>query len=313
MKLPHIGMGTFGSDQFTPEQVSNAVYGAIKCGYRLFDCAAVYGNEDKIGQVFKRAFDDGLVKREDLIITSKVWNDMHGSGDVLISCAKSLKDLQLDYIDLYFVHWPFPNYHAPGCDGDSRNPDSRPFCPEEFMQVWRQMERLQDAGLVKNIGMSNMTVKKLESVLPHCRIRPVALEMELHPAFQQPELFNYCKKEGITPIGFCPIGSPTRPERDKTPEDISATQMPEIVEIAKARGVHPAIICLKWAVTRGQIPIPFSVYENEYESNLQLTTDPLTDDEMAIIAAADKNCRLIKGQVFLWEGADSWKDIWDEA
>ena len=313
MKLPHIGMGTFGSDQFTPEQVSNAVYGAIKCGYRLFDCAAVYGNEDKIGQAFKRAFDDGLVKREELIITSKVWNDMHGSGDVLISCAKSLKDLQLDYIDLYFVHWPFPNYHAPGCDGDSRNPDSRPFCPEEFMQIWRQMERLQDAGLVKNIGMSNMTVKKLESVLPHCRIRPVALEMELHPAFQQPELFNYCKKEGIAPIGFCPIGSPTRPERDKTPEDISATQMPEIVEIAKARGVHPAIICLKWAVTRGQIPIPFSVYENEYESNLQLTTDPLTDDEMAIIAAADKNCRLIKGQVFLWEGADSWKDIWDEA
>jgi len=305
-------MGTFGSDRFTPQQVSDAVYGAIKCGYRLFDCAAVYGNEDKIGQVFKRAFDEGIVKREELIITSKVWNDKHGDGDVLISCKKSLQDLQLDYLDLYFVHWPFPNYHAPGCDGDSRNPDSRPFCPDEFMLVWRQMEKLHDMGLVKNIGMSNMTVKKLDSVLPLCRIRPAALEMELHPAFQQPVLFDYCIREKITPIGFCPIGSPTRPERDKTATDVSATEMPEIVEIAKARGVHPAIICLKWAVTRGQVPIPFSVYENEYESNLRLTTsDPLTSEEMAKITAANKNCRLIKGQVFLWESAKGWEDLWD--
>ena len=121
--IPGIGMGTFGSDRFTPEQVSAAVGGAIEAGYRLFDCAAVYGNEDLIGEVFKAAFDKGTVKREELFITTKVWNDMHGNGDVLLSCAKSLKDLKLDCIDLFFVHWPFPNYHAPGCDGDSRNPD----------------------------------------------------------------------------------------------------------------------------------------------------------------------------------------------
>jgi len=313
MEIPCIGMGTFGSDRFTPDEVSGAVYGAIRAGYRLFDCASIYGNEDKIGKVFEKAFVDGLVKREDLTITSKVWNDMHGAGDVLISCAKTLKDLKLDYVDIYFIHWPFPNYHPIGCDVDSRSPDARPFKTDEFMGVWKQMERLVDMGLVKSIGMSNMTIPKLEAVLPLCRIKPSAIEMELHPAFQQPELFDYCIRKGILPIGFCPIGSPTRPDRDKESGDIAATEMPEIQAIAKAHNVHPAVICLKWAVQRGQVPIPFSIYENEYVSNLRSVTEkPLSEGEMAQIVMADKNCRLIKGHVFLWESAQDWRDLWDE-
>jgi len=313
MPIPCIGMGTFGSDRYTPLQVSEAVRGAIKYGYRLFDCASVYGNEDLIGHVFDEAIKNGEVKREDLVITSKVWNDMHGKGDVLLSCARTLRDLRLDYIDIYFVHWPFPNYHAPGCDGDARNPDSRPFFTEEFMAAWRQMEKLADMGLVRSIAMSNMTIPKLEQVLPLCRIQPAAIEMELHPAFQQPELFDYCMNKGIQPIGFCPIGSPDRPERDVAPGDVTVTQMPVIAEIAGAHGVHPAIVCLKWAVQRGQIPIPFSIRPDNYESNLRcVTEDPLSDDEMARIAAADKNCRLVKGQVFLWEGAADWRALWDE-
>jgi len=312
-EIPCMGMGTFGSDRFSPEQVSTAVAGAIRCGYRLFDCASVYGNEDLIGKVFEDAMKEGAVKREELFITSKVWNDMHGQGDVLLSCAQTLKDLRLDYLDFYFVHWPFPNYHAPGCDGDSRNPDSKPFSVEEFMSTWRQMERLVDIGLVRNIGMSSMTIPKLEAVLPLCRIKPTVIEMELHPCFQQPELYDYVVAHGIQPIGFCPIGSPTRPDRDMTPDDIADIQVPELVEIAKAHGVHPAVICLKWAVQRGQIPIPFSIHENEYVSNLESTVrDPLTDAEMAVLKSVDKNCRLIKGQVFLWPGAESWHDLWDE-
>ncbi len=311
-KMPCMGMGTFGSDRFTPEQVSDAVGGAIKSGYRMFDCAAVYGNEALIGKVFKDAFDNGIVKREELFITSKVWNDMHGKGDVLLSMAQTLKDLQLDYIDAFFVHWPFPNYHAPGCDGDARNPDSKPFSVDAFMATWRQMEKLVDMGLAKNIGMSSMTVAKLEAVLPLCRIKPTVIEMELHPCFQQPELFDYCVKAGIEPIGFCPIGSPTRPERDKTEDDVVDIQDPAVVEVAKNHGVHPAVICLKWAVQRGQTPIPFSVFENEYVSNLKSTTeDSLTDAEMELLKSADKDCRLIKGQVFLWEGANGWEDLWD--
>lgn len=312
-QIPCIGMGTFGSDRFTPEQVANAVGGAIRVGYRLFDCAAVYGNEGLIGKVFQQALEEGVVRREELFITSKVWNNMHGKGDVLLSCAQTLKDLQLDYIDAFFVHWPFPNYHAPGCDGDSRNPDSRPFSVEEFMSTWRQMEHLHEMGLVRHLGMSNMTVPKLKAVLPLCRIKPAAIEMELHPCFQQPELFDYAVAEGIQPIGFCPIGSPTRPERDMTPDDIADIQVPEVMEIARAHGIHPAVVCLKWAVRRGQIPIPFSIHENEYTSNLKCTTeDPLTDKEMEILQSVDRNCRLIKGQVFLWNGANDWRDLWDE-
>ncbi len=311
-EIPCIGMGTFGSDRFTPEEISGAVAGAIRCGYRMFDCAAVYGNEDQIGQVFAKAFSEGVVKREELFITSKVWNNMHGKGDVLLSCAQTLKDLQLDYLDVFFVHWPFANYHAPGCDGDSRNPDSKPFDPEAFIATWRQMERLYDMGLTRHLGMSNMTIPKLEAVLPYCRIKPSLIEMELHPCFQQPELYDYCVSRQILPIGFCPIGSPTRPDRDKTEADIADIQMPELVAIAQKHGVHPAVICLKWAVQRGQIPIPFSIHENEYVSNLRCTVeDPLSEEEMAVMASLDRNCRLIKGQVFLWEGAKGWEDLWD--
>lgn len=311
-EIPCMGLGTFGSDKYGAEQVSQAVYGAIRYGYRLIDCAAVYQNEDSIGEVLQRVMQEGTVERKDLFVTSKVWNDMHGEGKVLESCRKSLQDLKLDYLDLYFVHWPFPNYHAPGCSGDSRNPDSRPFSVEEFMATWRQCEELVDKGLVRYIGMSNMTIPKLEAVLPLCRIQPAALEMELHPSFQQKELFAYAQEHNILPIGYCPIGSPSRPERDRTDEDIADTQMPAVLAAAEAHGVHPAVICLKWAVQRGQVPIPFSVKKEQYISNLKCASeDPLTDEEMKAIAVEDKNCRLIKGQVFLWEGAKGWEDLWD--
>ncbi len=310
--MPAIGIGTFGSDKYGEAEVAEAVYGAIASGYRLIDCAAVYQNEASIGNVLKRVMEEGIVSRKELFVVSKVWNDMHGEGDVIASCKKSLSDLQLDYLDLFLVHWPFPNYHAPGCSQDSRNPDSRPFAAEEFMVAWRQCEELVEQGLVRQIGMSNMTIFKLEQVLPLCKIAPAALEMELHPGFQQRELFDYAIAHDMLPIGFCPLGSPSRPERDRTAEDISDMEMTEIVEIATAHHVHPALVCLKWAVQNGQVPIPFSVKEAQYIGNLKcVTEDPLSEEEMRRINAADKNCRLVKGQVFLWPGANGWEDLWD--
>ncbi len=310
-KIPAVGLGTFGSDRFTSEEIAAAVEGAISIGYRHIDCASVYGNEHLIGPALQNAMNAG-VKREELWITSKVWNDMHGEGDVLLSCAKTLKDLKLDYLDLYLIHWPFPNFHAPGVGVDSRDPHAVPYIHENYMKTWRQMERLVDAGLVRHIGTSNMTIPKLKLVLRDARIKPAANEMELHPHFQQPDLFNFAVENGIVPIGFSPIGSPTRPDRDKTPEDTVDIEDPGIVQIANRLGVHPAVVCIKWAVQRGQVPIPFSIYPDQYASNLQsVTIDPLTDAEMQAIAGIDKNCRLIKGQVFLWEGAKDWEDLWD--
>lgn len=312
MIIPGIGMGTFGNDRFTSEEVADAVYGAIKAGYRLFDGAAAYGNEKAIGEVYARAFADGIVQRQDLTIMTKVWNDMHGKGDVLVACAQSLRDLRLDYVDVYMVHWPFPNYHAPGAHLTGRNPDAVPFTVEEYMTVWRQMEKLVDMGLVRAIGMSNMTITKLKQVLPLCRIKPAVLEVEINPTFQQPKLFEYCKVHDILPIAYSPMGSPCRPERDTEEGDVVTFEMPELVEIAQAHHCHPATICVKWAVQRGHIPIPFSIYENEYVGNLKCTTeDFLTEEEMEILRKADKNARLIKGKVFLWEDAKDWRDIWD--
>lgn len=310
-KMPVIGMGTFGSDRFTAEDIASAVKGAAEVGFRLFDCASVYGNEHLIGEVFEDIMKTGI-KREDLFITSKLWNDKHGKGDVLLSCAQTLKDLRLDYLDLYFVHWPFPNFHPKGAAPDYHNKDARPYIHEEYMETWYQMEKLVKAGLVRHIGTSNMTVPKLKLVVRDATIMPSVNEMELHPCFQQPELYNYCKEVGIQPIGFCPIGSPTRPDRDKTPDDFVDIEDPTVVKIAKAHNVHPAVICIKWAVQRGQTPIPFSIYRNEYASNLRcVIEDLLTDAEMKELEKVDKNCRLIKGQVFLWDGAKDWTDLWD--
>ncbi len=310
-KIPAVGLGTFGSDRFTGEEIATAVEGAISIGYRHIDCASVYGNEHLIGPALHSAMNAG-VKRDELWITSKVWNDMHGEGDVLLSCAKTLKDLKLDYLDLYLIHWPFPNFHAPGVSVDSRDPHAVPYIHENYMKTWRQMERLVDMGLVRHIGTSNMTIPKLKLVLRDARIKPAANEMELHPHFQQTDLFKFVVDNGIVPIGFSPIGSPTRPDRDKTPEDTVDIEDPVIVKIADRLGVHPAVVCIKWAVQRGQVPIPFSIYPDQYASNLQsVTSDPLTDAEMQAIAGIDKNCRLIKGQVFLWEGAKDWEDLWD--
>jgi alcohol dehydrogenase (NADP+) len=310
-KIPAVGLGTFGSDRFSGESIAEAVKGAIGVGYRHIDCASVYGNEHLIGYSLREAIQGG-VKREDLWITSKLWNDKHGERDVIPSCEKSLKDLQMDYLDLYLVHWPFPSYHAPGVDVTSRDPHAKPYIHENYMRTWRQMERLVEMGLVRHIGTSNMTIPKLKLLLRDAKIRPACNEMELHPHFQQPELFKFVLDNGMVPIGFSPIGSPTRPDRDKTETDTVDIEDPIIVKIAKRLNVHPAVVCVKWAVQHGQVPIPFSVYRKEYLSNLQCTVSAsLTDEEMKEIESIDKNCRLIKGQVFLWQSAKDWEDLWD--
>ena len=310
-RIPGIGLGTFGSDQVTGEQVAAAVVGAASVGYRHFDCASVYGNEHLIGEALDRIVSGGI-SRSDLWINSKVWNDQHAPAAVAAACRKSLKDLRLEYLDLYFVHWPFPNFHPPGCSVESRSTTARPYVHEKFMETWGAMENLVKEGLVCCIGTSNMTIPKMKLLLRDARIKPAVNEMELHPHFQQPELYDFVVKNGITPIGYSPIGSPGRPERDRTPGDTVDIEDPVIVEIARKHGLHPASLCVKWGVQRGQIPIPFSVNRSNYLANIQAAASKaLSTDEMKAIAGIDKNCRLIKGQVFLWKENQNWEDLWD--
>ena len=311
-QVPAVGLGTFGSDNVSSQQIAAAVLGAAKIGYRHFDCAAVYGNESLIGDVLQSVWDT-IARRENFWITSKLWNDKHAARDVAPSCEQSLRDLKLDYLDLYLVHWPFPNFHPPGCDVGSRSPDARPYIHAQFMETWGEMEKLLDRGLVRHIGTSNMTIPKMEMLLGDARVRPACNEMELHPHFQQPEFVAYLLERQIQPMGFCPLGSPGRPERDRSPSDTSPLEDPVIRSIANDHRVHPAEICLKWAVQRGEVVVPFSVNPRNYAANLRAVAEgSLTREEMARIAAADRRCRLIKGHVFLWKENQSWEDLWDE-
>ena len=310
--MPAIGLGTFSNDRYDARRMAEAVAEALRLGYRLIDCASVYGNEPEIGEVLDAAVRGGL-KRDELFVTSKLWNDSHAPEKVRPAIEKSLRDLRLDYLDMYYIHWPFPNTHAPGAAHDSRSPDARPYSHDRYLAVYRELEKAVADGLIRGIGTSNMTVAKLRLLLPAVGIRPAANQMEMHPAFAQPEFFAYLRGEGICPVAYCPLGSPGRPDRDTTPDDVAVMRHPVVTEIARNLGIHPALVCLKWAVQRGQVPIPSSVMREQLATNLRcVTVDPLTDAEMRRMDGVDSGCRLIKGQVFLWETAGSWMDLWDE-
>jgi diketogulonate reductase-like aldo/keto reductase len=157
-----------------------------------------------------------------------------------------------------------------------------------------------------------MTIPKMSLLLRDARVPPAVNEMELHPHFQQQEFFQYLRAHGIQPLGYSPIGSPARPDRDRTSADTSQTTDPVIVKIADRLRIHPAVVCIKWAVQRGQIPIPFSSNPRNILANLRgVVGEPLSSEEMHEIEKIDRNCRLIKGQVFLWKENQSWEDLWD--
>lgn len=310
--FPAIGVGTFGSDRYGPDEVAAAVATALRLGYRLIDCASVYGNEAQIGSAIEAAMAELGIERSELRIMTKVWNDAHEPDAAVASVRRSLADLRCDRLDVVFVHWPFPNHHAAGVDVDSRDPHASPYDHEGFMRLWAALETLVDEGTIAALGVSNVSTAKLSLILDDARIAPTFLEAEFHPTFQQGELFQFAVDHGIQPIGYSPLGSPSRPERDRTPDDAVDLEAPAVVSIAESRGLHPAQVCLKWAVERGQIPIPFSVKEEQLRSNLEaLGGEPFSPAEVDALRGVERNNRLIKGQVFLWEGADSWLDLWD--
>ena len=308
-KMPSIGLGTFGSDKYNSATVAQAVIEGYELGYRHFDCAEVYGNEEEIGGSFATILRSGA-KREDLWITSKVWNNHH--SDAVSACENSLRNLGLEYLDLYLIHWPFANHHEQGVAVDSRDPHAKPYNHDGYMKTWRQLESLVFRGLVRHIGTSNMTIPKLSLVLRDASIKPSANEMEIHPHFQQSSLFDFVVANGIVPIGYSPIGSPSRPERDRTANDTVDIDDPVIVNIGNRLGIHPAVVCIKWQIQRGSAPIPFSVKRPQMLATLEgIVGEPLTDAEMSAIEGIDRKCRLIKGQVFLWPHATDWEDLWD--
>ena len=276
--MPAIGLGTFGSDHVTADEIAAAVKGAAAVGYRHFDCASVYRNEDRIGFALQELIAGGI-PREELWITSKLWNDKHAEADVIPSCRQSLADLQLDYLDMYLVHWPFPNFHPPGCDVQSRSPDATPYIHENYMKTWRQMEKLVDLGLVRHIGTSNMTIPKLKLLLRDARIKPAVNEMEMHPHFQQTGAVRVRARQRDRAHRLLPDRFARR-VRSATARRTTRWISKIPVIVADRRSASACIP--RWSASSGrcsaaQTPIPFSVKPRNYLANLQgVVGAPLT-------------------------------------
>lgn len=188
LKMPVIGLGTWKSK---PGEVYQAVIWALKAGYRQIDCAQIYGNEKEIGQALQDAFKDGLVKREELWVTSKLWNNAHAAADVLPALKKTLADLQLEYLDLYLIHWPVVQKKEVIFPSGAE--DMLPLEEVPLSETWREMEKAVKAGLVRSIGLSNCGEKRIGGVLAACSLKPAVLQIENHPFLQQKELIAFAK------------------------------------------------------------------------------------------------------------------------
>jgi len=299
-KMPLVGLGTWKTEA---SKAAEIVYTAIKAGYRLIDCASVYANEKQVGEGIRRAISEGIVKREDLWITSKLWCTYHAKQNVGPACKRTLSDLGLDYLDLYLIHFPIALKFV---EFDKKYPLDWVNDPNvtgcilensTTQETWQGMEELAQSGICKNIGVSNYNVQSISDICRYAKIRPAVLQIENHIWLQQPMLINWCKEQGIAITAFSTFGGLSYIPLDKTA--VSLLEDPTVIALSKKYSVTPAQITLRFAVQQNIAVIPKSSAENRLKENLNIFGFKLDDEDMIKLKTMDKNLRYNDPGTFL--------------
>lgn len=301
--MPAIGLGTYLSKK---NEVYDAVLEAIKAGYRHIDCASIYKNEHEIGKALSYAFSSGMVKREDLFVTSKLWNSDHSPERVEPALRNSLEALQLDYLDLYLMHWPiaFRSGHEQAKDAsDLLSPHEMP-----IELTWQHMELLCRNGLARHIGVSNFTILKLQNLMSVSEIKPEVNQIELHPYFQQSDLVEFCQKNDLLVTAYSPLGS-----RHLINGQDSIANHDTVIRIAIKHNCLPSQVLLAWGMARGTAVIPKSVNPLRIHDNFLSVNVLLDAEDLIDLSKIDQNKRLAKGlYAVLPGGYYTLANIWDE-